>query len=91
MVSGSNRLSVSSDSAALPCHSRDRASSSLASRPPPRLTAARASRSPRVMLVKRDRIPGGDHQQLDVGCLVAVEGQLRQPDPLRRCAQRLVA
>ena len=36
MVSGSNRLSVSSDSAALPCHSRERASGSLASRPPPR-------------------------------------------------------
>jgi hypothetical protein len=45
----------------------------------------------RRRVVQGDRIAGGGHQQLDVGCLVAVEGQLRQPDPLARRAQGLVA
>jgi len=50
-VSDSKALSVCSASAALPCHNSDRASNSLAASPPPRLTAARAKRSPSVILV----------------------------------------
>ena len=38
---------------------------------------------------QRDRIPRRGHQQIDIGRLVAVEGQLRQPDSVRRAAQRL--
>ena len=84
---GRTSSSVSSASAALPCHSSDRASSSLATSPPPRLTAARASRSPRVTLVRRDRVPGGGHQQLEFGVwslsIVNSASRIRSAGPCR--------
>ncbi len=39
---------------------------------------------------QRDRVARGGHQQVELGGLVAVEGQLRQPNSIRRTAQRLV-
>ena len=70
--SGWNGLSVSSASAALPCHNSDRASSSLADQP-----AAPAHRRTRQPLAQRDvgqryRVSGGGHQQRNVGRLIAV-------------------